>query len=71
MKKYITFLAIFIFGFMTSDILKEEKFNLISAVYADVAGMNYRDLRRDRDFRKAVKHIIENCDVGSSGQISC
>ena len=71
MKKYITFLAIFIFGFMTSDILKEEKFNLISAVYADVAGMNYRDLRRDRDFRKAVKHIIEDCDVRSSGQISC
>jgi len=32
MKKYITFLAIFVFGFMTSDILKEEKFNLISAV---------------------------------------
>ena len=71
MKKYITFLAIFVFGFMTSNILKEEKFNLISAVYADVAGMNYRDLRRDRDFRKAVKQIIENCDVGSSGQISC
>ena len=33
--------------------------------------MNYRDLRRDRDFRKAVKHILEDCDVRSSGQISC
>jgi len=30
---------------------------------ADVAGMDHRDLRRDRDFKKAVKYIVENCSV--------
>jgi hypothetical protein len=29
---------------------------------ADVGGMDYYDLRRDRDFVKAVKYVVtENC----------
>lgn len=39
-------------------------------VNADVAGMDYRDLKRDRDFKKAVKSIVENCSV-DDGYISC
>jgi len=35
----------------------------IAEANADVAGMSYSDLRRDRDFKKAVKYIIENCSV--------
>ena len=35
----------------------------IGSAYADVAGMNYSELRRDRDFKKAVKYIVENCDI--------
>lgn len=38
---------------------------------ADVAGMNHRELRRDRDFKKAVKYIVENnCSVMDE-QIFC
>ena len=51
---------------------------------ADVAGMNYLDLRRDYDFKKAVRYLIENdydiedsiediiedCEV-SYGEIDC
>ena len=36
---------------------------LIGSVYADVAGMDYGDLRRDRDFKKAVQYIVERCEV--------
>ena len=39
-------------------------------VKADVGGMDYRDLRRDRDFRKAVEYIVEDCSVSGSS-ISC
>lgn len=38
----------------------------IAEAEADVAGMDYRDLRRDRDFKKAVKYIVENCSVSGS-----
>ena len=51
---------------------------------ADVAGMNHLDLRRDYDFKKAVRYLIENdydiedsiediiedCEV-SYGEIDC
>ena len=30
---------------------------------AEVAGMGYYELRRDRDFRRATEHIVENCRV--------
>ena len=36
----------------------------VSDVNADVAGMDHRDLRRDRDFKKAVQYIVSNCYVG-------
>ncbi|PVZ66773.1 hypothetical protein DC094_16040 [Pelagibaculum spongiae] len=36
---------------------------VVSQAYAEVADMDYRDSRRDRDFKKAVKYIIENCTV--------
>ena len=32
----------------------------IPEVNAEVAGMNYTELRRDRDFKKAVTYLIEN-----------
>ncbi len=42
----------------------------VHRAYADVAGMDYRDLRRDRDFRRAVQYIVEGCSV-DEGSISC
>lgn len=46
---------------------------------ADVAGMSYFQLRRDRDFKKAVEYIVQNCTVSGyvedgylySSDISC
>ena len=35
-------------------------FSIISKVKAEVGGMDYSDLKSDRDFRKAVQYIVEN-----------
>ena len=38
----------------------------VEPVQAEVGGMDYSDLRRDRDFKKAVKYVISgNCYVDS------
>ncbi len=34
--------------------------NTTASVRADVAGMSYRELRKDRDFRKAVRYVVES-----------
>ncbi len=45
--------------------------NTTASVRADVAGMNYRQLRKDRDFRKAVRYVVErDCWVYDSS-IGC
>lgn len=36
---------------------------IIEEARAEIAGMNYNDLRRDPDFNKAVKYIVGNCTV--------
>ena len=38
--------------------------------HAEVADMDYQDLRRDRDFKKAVQYIVESCEVDGE-DISC
>ena len=35
----------------------------IPEAVADVAGMNYSELRRDRDFRKAVEYVVNSCSI--------
>lgn len=44
--------------------------NLSVQVRADVAGMTWQELRRDRDFRRAVEYIVTSCSV-SGDSISC
>ena len=63
MNKTLLFLTIFSLGYVFNDVLKEYDLNLINNVKAEVAGMDYRDLRRDRDFKKAVAYIVEDCSV--------
>ena len=48
---------------MFNDVSKEYDLNLIGIVKAEVTGMDYTDLRRERDFKKAVAYIVEDCDV--------
>ena len=43
---------------------------LSTATRAEVAGMSFNELARDRDFRRAVESIIVGCTVSRSS-ISC
>ena len=48
----------------------DESLVLVSEAGAEVAGMDYTDLKSDSDFKKAVKYIVENCSVDDE-DISC
>jgi len=68
-NKISIFLIVFSLGYVANDILRENNLDLINVANADVAGMDYEDLRRDRDFKNAVQYIVENCYVrGSTDQ---
>ena len=60
MSKTLLFLTVFSLGYVMNDILRENNINLVGAVYAEVDGMNYMDLRIDRDFRIAVEYLVED-----------
>ena len=45
--------------------------NMSVQSYADVAGMNYRELKRDKDFKRAVESIVEDCQVVDRSRLSC
>lgn len=74
-KYMMGLMCAFCFGVIGKTALDELGVDVIGAVYADVAGMDYRDLRRDRDFKRAVEDIVENCsvreDIFMSVNISC
>lgn len=58
----------FLFGYVTSDVVNNVNNGFISDAKAEVAGMSYYDLRRDRDFKKAVRYIVNSdCTVNLSG----
>ena len=53
---------------VSAEIFKEAKnpaiklaidFSLINEVSAEVGGMDYKELRRDKDFRRAVKYVVD------------
>ena len=64
MRKLILFTAFFA-GYFVNDVVGE----FAPIARAEVAGMDYRDLRRDRDFKKAVRYVVENCGGSGYGQI--
>ena len=65
MRKTIV-LIVFICGIICGFCLKE----MIKPVKAEVAGMDSFDLRYDYDFRRAVKAIIEHCEIDGT-KIHC
>ena len=72
MNKFLLFLTIFSLGYMMNDILRENNVNIVGKVMAEVAGMDYYDLKSDYDFKKAVRRVVENyCESDSDGDISC
>jgi hypothetical protein len=65
MTKLTTPKAILIGSFMiTLAVLFRIDAAVIEEAKAEVAGMDSRDLGRDRDFRSAVESIVEDCTVG-------
>lgn len=59
MNRILLFVTIFSFGYVFNDVLKEFDFSLINEVSAEVGGMDYKELRRDKDFRRAVKYVVD------------
>ncbi len=62
--------AAFALGVMSKSLVDGEALSFVSEAYAKVAGMDYWELRRDWDFKKAVKYIVERCSVDGE-DISC
>jgi hypothetical protein len=54
----------FLVGYAASDLAQELHFASITQAWADVAGMDYYDLKTDSDFKKAVKSVVSgNCYI--------
>jgi len=70
MNRTLLIIAVFSFGYVLND-LTEGNVKIIPELNAEVAGMDHRDLRRDRDFKKAVRWVVSgNCYVDGN-DISC
>ena len=70
MNRTLLIIAVFSFGYVLND-LTEGNVKIIPDLNAEVAGMDHRDLRRDRDFKKAVRWVVSgNCYVDGN-YISC
>ena len=63
MNKALLLVAVFSFGYVCNDILRENSIDLVEEAQAEVAGMDYRALRRDRDFKRAVRYIVNGCNI--------
>ena len=70
MNRTLLIIAVFSFGYVLND-LAEGNVKIIPELNAEVAGMDHRDLRRDRDFKKAVRWVVSgNCYVDGN-DIAC
>lgn len=71
MSKLTTPKAILIGSFMVAlAVLFRVDGAVITEANAEVAGMSHKDLRRDKDFKKAVENIVEQCRIKHS-KIEC
>lgn len=71
MKNFICFAIIFSAGYFFNDLITNKNINPINSAQAKVADMDSDDLEDDKDFRKAVEEIIEDCEVDEDGEIEC
>ena len=58
MKKIFLILAIFSLGYTSNDLLKRINYSPVSPLHAEVDGMGHKELRKDRDFKKAVRMVV-------------
>ncbi|MDB4202779.1 hypothetical protein N9767_00115 [Planktomarina temperata] len=59
-KYMMGLMCAFCFGVLGKTALDAVGYQLVANARADVAGMDYRDLRRDRDFVSAVGSLIDD-----------
>ena len=69
----VQILAVGVFLFLTGYFLRDIGETVLPATQAEVAGMDWSDLRNDYDFKKAVGYVVENnCEVDYDGEdLSC
>ena len=73
MKRIYTLGLVFAFccGFVGKTILDKSGVDIVTVAYAEVGGMGYSELRRDRDFKRAVRRVVENYCSVDGDSISC
>lgn len=57
----------FLLGYFYQDALQDGF--LLPKAHADLMGIDYYELRGDKDFKQAVEYVIENCGVDGTGYI--
>jgi len=63
----LVFLGLRLLG---GNLIHNPSISVIRAAEADIDGMSHREFRRDREFKKAVRYIVESCAVSGSS-IAC
>lgn len=71
MNRILLILTIFSFGYVFNDILEEYNLNVIDHAQAEVDGMSWRALKRDRDFKKAVRSVVSGSCYVENGYVYC
>ena len=73
MDKYTKFiLTVIALGILTLNFqLFKDDINIITNANAEVDGMNYNELRRDRDFKRAVRRVVSGYCYVDSGYVYC
>jgi len=73
MDKYTKFiLTVIAIGILTLNVqLFKDDINIITNANAEVDGMNYRQLYRDRDFKKAVRRVVSGSCYVDGGYVYC
>ena len=66
-KFILTVIAIGIIG-INVQLFKDD---IITTANAEVAGMSYYDLKRDRDFKRAVRSVISGSCYVDAGYVYC
>ena len=57
----------FLLGYFCHDLTNSKA--IIPKAYADLTGIDYYELRGDRDFKQAVEYVVENCGVEGTGYV--
>ena len=57
----------FLFGYFCHDFISDK--SIIPKAYADLTGIDYYELRGDRDFKQSVEYVVENCGVDGTGYV--